>query len=92
MKTLETPGDIREYIKEMMLKNISKYNFDSIDLLREMTDRIIFAIDLYIDLKIDLAIRHAMHGAVAMEEVKNIPNCVDSIEVAKSGGWKRKKR
>ena len=55
--TLKTPDDIRKYVKDTITENIFKYNFENIELLRDITDKIIVAIDLYIDMKLDLALK-----------------------------------
>jgi len=87
MKPLMTPDDIREYIKELMLKNISKYSFDNIELYRELTEKVIIAIDLYIDLKIELS----KCSDKGMNEFQGIPEIKEGIEIAREGFSNKRK-
>ena len=91
MDTLQTPNDIRNYIKETTTELFGHTAIESIETLRRITDKIIFAIDLYIDFKIDLAIKERMNGTVIMDEVRDIPDSMDSISITKESRWKKRK-
>jgi hypothetical protein len=92
MKPLETPDDIRAYIRELILKEVSNFHFDSIQASRDIADKLIFAVDHYIDLKIDLAIKQCLEASSSIKEVEYIPDKLGPRDISKGSKWKDKKK